>query len=133
MTIMGLLRTPGSDANAWSNLRLAGKVLLAYSLVLCTAAGQTTQAWLVGRVLDSISGRPVVGAKVRCQSVDTGISLPAATLGDGRFAFAALSPGRYTVTIEDSQHQTQELRLLELPVAGRLELEFHLRPRNDLW
>ncbi len=112
---------------------LTSSVFIAAVLFLSEAAAQTTQAWLVGRVLDSISGRPVPGASVRCESAGNGSSFPAVTSADGRFVFAALTPGRYKVTIQADQYQAQQLRQLDLPVAGRLELEFHLRPLNDLW
>ena len=44
-----------------------------------------------------------------------------------------LSPGPYQIRVEAEQYQAQEVDDLELPVAGRLELNLRLRPLNDVW
>jgi hypothetical protein len=94
---------------------------------------QTTQAFLTGQVIDSVSGQPIFQAKVLCQSMNKTVRLPAETDRGGRFTYAALSPGQYSVLVSGEDYQPQELHLLELPVAGRLELNFRLRPLNDVW
>ena len=103
-------------------------------LMFCSgASAQTTQAFLTGQVIDSVSGQPVSQAKVLCRSIDKIVQLPAETDPDGRFTYSALSPGQYSVLVSTNNYQPQELHLLELPVAGRLELNFRLRPLNDVW
>src|SRR5438270_9701120 len=44
-----------------------------------------------------------------------------------------LSPGLCRVRAIAGGFQSREVQELELPVAARLELEFRLRPLNDVW
>ena len=94
---------------------------------------QTTQAYLSGTVTDSITGLAVPIASVSCLSLGSGVAIPGHTSLSGRFTFAALSPGQYSVRVDAAGYQSQELHLLELPIAARLDLEFRLRPQNDVW
>src|SRR6185436_6046741 len=43
------------------------------------------------------------------------------------------SPGFYRIRATASGYQAREVQELELPVAARLELNFQLRPLNDVW
>lgn len=94
---------------------------------------QTTQSVLVGKVTDSLTGSPVAASSVTCSRDDTKEESSAHAGPDGEYASAWLSPGRYTVTIRASGYQTLQARALEVPVAGRVELNFRLRPAYDLW
>ena len=112
-------------------VRDSGLILL---LAYCSAAvAQSTQAFLTGQVIDSVSALPVFQAKVLCQSINKAVPLSAETDRDGRFTCSDLTPGQYSVLVSGANYQPQELHLLELPVASRLELNFRLRPLNDIW
>ena len=94
---------------------------------------QTTQGIISGRLLDSRSGRAIARASVsyRAQSTDTpGV---ATTDAQGFFYLPLLSPGFYNIRAEAEGYQAQELQDLELAVAARLEIDFLLRPINDVW
>lgn len=52
---------------------------------------------------------------------------------DGYYYLLLLSPGTYRVRVTASGYQAQEVEELELPVAGRIELDFKLRPLSDVW
>ena len=51
----------------------------------------------------------------------------------GILCIGSLSPGRYRLTVGAPKYQAQQARALEIPVAGRLELNFRLRPLYDVW
>ena len=57
----------------------------------------------------------------------------AETTSAGYYTLPLLSPGLYTVRITADQYQSQEVHELELPVAGRIDLNSRLRPLNDIW
>jgi len=96
-------------------------------------SGQTTQAIVLGRIVDSVTGLPLPGVSVTCTSEATAAAF--FTTGDagGSYAIGSLSPGRYRLTVSAPRYQSQQARALEIPVAGRLELNFRLRPLYDVW
>jgi hypothetical protein len=73
-------------------------------------AAQSTQAYLTGAADDSLSGRPISGATVFCRGLAGSIYLPGRTDAAGRFTFAAISPGLYSIRIDAPGYQSQELR-----------------------
>lgn len=108
--------------------RLATLLLLAWP-----AVSQTTQGILVGRITDSVTGQrvPLVSVSVRNEATTT--VFPARADMAGNYAVASLSPGEYRVTVTAPGYQTQQARALVLPVAGRVELNFRLRPLTDIF
>jgi hypothetical protein len=102
-------------------------------LAVLSVAAQSTQAYLTGTADDSVSGRRITGATVSCLGIENSSAIPGKTDATGRFTFAALSPGSYRVRIDAAGYQSQELWQLEVPIAARLELHFHLRPLHDVW
>ncbi len=107
-----------------------------FSLGLLSAVAllaQSTQGLISGRILNSVTGRPVVGGTVTYSSSSlaasgTGTSDPA-----GFWFLPLLSSGTYTLRVTAPNFQAQELQELELAVAGRVQLDFRLRPLNDVW
>jgi hypothetical protein len=104
-------------------------------LVLAFSSGltaQTTQGLISGRLLNSVTGRPIAGAGV----VATG-----ATVSEGRtqtdaygyYYLPLLSPSVYRVRVTAEKYQSQEIQELTLAVAARLDIDFRLRPLNDVW
>lgn len=104
--------------------------------LLCVGAalvhGQTTQGMISGRLLNSVTGRPVAGAMVTYSgtTASTGTSVSDA---EGYYYILLLSPGTYQVRAEAKEFQAQEVQELELRVASRIELDFRLRPLSDVW
>ncbi len=101
------------------------------SLYAIPGFAQTTQGILAGQVLDKLNGTPISGATVTC-------SLPGATQEQrtdvrGFYIFPLLSPGVYEITAEFTGYQSQLIAEQELAVAGRLEVNFALRPLSDIW
>src|SRR5882672_9682894 len=115
--------------NCKAVFRLAG-VLVCSAWI---AAGQTTQGLIAGKLVNSQSGAPIAGARVSYSNSATGASGEAASDGRGNFFLPMLSPGIYRVRATAAGFQSREVQELELPVAARLELNFRLRPLNDVW
>ena len=112
---------------------LAASIAVALLLSTVPAHGQTTQGLITGQALDSATGKPIVGATVICSNLANESTRNSSTGGLGYYYFPLVSPGVYRVRIEAKDYQAKEVYDLELPVAGRLEINFQLRPLNDVW
>ena len=94
---------------------------------------QTTQGLISGRILNSVTGRPVPNASVSYSSTTLAASGTLKSDAAGYYFLPLLSAGTYTVRATGDKFQPQELQQLELPVAGRIQLDFRLRPLSDVW
>jgi hypothetical protein len=109
------------------------KVLTFMALIAPAALAQTTQGLISGRVLDSLSGRPIAAAEVRCENYTEGIATVARSGVEGYFVLPLLSPSLYRIRVEAEGYQAQEIHQVELRVAGRLDFQFRLRQLSDVW
>ena len=107
-------------------------VLLAW-VVAALLRSQTTEGLITGRILDSQTGRPVGGAQVSYLSLGTSARGVAETGSSGSYTLPLLSPGFHRIRVTATGYQAQEVHELELPVAGRIELNLKLRPLVDVW
>jgi hypothetical protein len=105
--------------------------LAAWSLSHLVA--QTTQGLISGSLVNSVSGQPVSGAAVTYTSTTLSATGAAKSDAAGTFFLPLLSPGAYTIRATADGYQSQELQQLELAVAGRIQIDFRLRPLNDVW
>ena len=94
---------------------------------------QTTQGLISGQLVNSVTGRPVGGASVTYSSSTSNLAGAARSDAAGFYYLPLLSPGFYRISVMDEGYQSQEVQELELTVAARVELDFHLRPLNDVW
>ncbi len=113
-------------------MRQAPKLALALFLSLIAHA-QTTQGLIAGRILNSVTGRPVANATITWSSTTLAASGIQKTDALGYYFLPLLSAGAYNVRTEAATFQPQELQDLDLPVAGIVSLDFRLRPLNDVW
>src|SRR5271154_346367 len=108
-------------------------VMILAVLGAAALAGQTTQGVISGRLLNSITGRPIAAASVEYSSEVNTSSGRGASDASGYYTLPLLSPGVYRVRVVAAQFQSQEVQELELRVASRIELDFRLRPLSDVW
>ena len=110
-------------------IRCAAFILMIGSLAL---EAQTTQGLISGRVSD-LDEKPVGGAEISAESLETSTHVQGRTNTDGLFVLPLLPPGKYRVRVDAPGYQGQEIYELELGVAAFLDLPFHLRRSDDVW
>src|SRR5271165_2299965 len=102
--------------------------LAALVLVLpLPARGQDGSTSLEG-IVEDLSGARIARANVSLLNPENGYRAEAATDSEGRFRFAMLAPGRYTVTASAPGMADATQSGLELHVGGSMQLQFRLRP-----
>ena len=96
-------------------------VLLLVGMPAAAALAQSVTGSISGTVTDSAGG-VIVGASVTLRSDQTGSMRTATTGEDGRFSFAALQPGVYTIKVEQRGFQTLERKNAVLSANESLAL-----------
>jgi hypothetical protein len=103
-------------------------------IVAASLLAQTTQGLIGGQVRDSAKGAPIAGAKIQYQSLSTNTAGIVVSGSDGYFLCPLLPPGKYRVRVEaEGRFQPQEVQELNLAVAGRVDINFALRPIADVF
>jgi len=95
--------------------------------------GQTTQGLISGRIINNRTGVPVANASVTYASETLAATGTLKSDAAGYYFLPLLSAGAYSVRCEADGYQAQQLEQLELPVAGRIQIEFAMRPLSDVW
>ncbi|MBZ5607034.1 MAG: TonB-dependent receptor [Acidobacteriia bacterium] len=109
------------------------RALVLFFLTGAAALSQTTQGLISGRLVDSVTGRPLAGASILFSSSASNLSGASASDASGYYYLPLLSPGFYQISVNAPGYQSQEVQQIELTVAARVELDFKLRPLNDVW
>ncbi len=114
---------------------MKARSLLCIAVLLATAYanGQTTQAFITGRIMHSVTRDSIPGASVLCVNESTGTAFPAEPSSNGVYLIAAIPPGLYRLRASAPGHQSLEVRRFQVPVAGLVTLDFPLRPADDIW
>ena len=89
------------------------------AVLLPTGTAQTTSGAVVGTVTDA-SGAAVVAADVTLIQAATGVQRKAQTQASGDFAFNAVDPGTYNLTVEAKGFKRMERTSLNLTANERL-------------
>jgi len=113
-------------------IRLSRLIVAALTIGAAIHA-QTTQGLISGRILNSVTGRAVAGASVSYASSTLSASGTLRSDIGGYYFLPLLSAGTYSIRATAEKYQPQELQQLELAVAGRVQLDFRLRPLSDVW
>ena len=100
-------------------------------LAVCAARGQSTQALVVGRLTDTLTGLPVAGADVSYAGAGQ-LAGQTRSGASGFYALPRLSPGLYRIRVAHPGYQAREAHEIELPVAGTVELDFRLHPLSEM-
>ncbi len=96
-------------------------------------AGQTTQGLISGRILDSVNGRPLADCEISYAGSSIASTGTVRSDALGYYFIPLLSPGTYVLRVTANKYQPQEIQELSLAVAGRIEVDFKLRPLSDVW
>jgi hypothetical protein len=102
------------------------------ALAVCPMAAQNTQVAITGRVVDSRTGLPLAGAHILYQNYETGVKGSTGTGDSGYYSLPSLPPGTYSLRAERKDYQARELQARELFVAATLEINFTLRPLQEV-
>lgn len=102
-------------------------------LLSCGGWAQTTQGLISGRLINSATGKPIAGAHIEYLSALSNLGGGSESDVAGYYYLPLLSPGFYQVRVTADGYQSQEIQELELTVAARIDLDFRLRPLNDVW
>ena len=101
-------------------------LILALSTMSVPAAfAQIDRAVLEGAVIDP-AGAAIVGASVKVQSVDTGITQEQPTNSRGYYRFPGLAVGSYRVTVTNAGFKTREIEEVILQVGQTRTLDIKL-------
>ena len=92
---------------------------------------QSTEVMITGRVI-SQNGTPIPNARVQYRNYETGVMAWADTDARGNYSIPSLAPGIYALRAEGPGYQAREIQQREVYVAARLELNFTLRPLNEV-
>ncbi len=101
--------------------------LVAACLLTSSAHAQDGNTSLQG-IVEDVSGARIAHAVVAVLNPDNGYHTQASTDGEGRFQFAMLAPGSYTVTVSAADMAEATQSGLELHVGGSAQLQFRLHP-----
>ena len=122
------MRRPRTTSYRRSLIRLALSLAALVLVLLLPARSQDGSTSLQGLVED-LSGARIVGADVALANSDNGYRATAKTDGEGRFHFAMLAPGTYSITVSFSGMANATQSGLKLHVGGSFQLQFRLRPQ----
>ena len=101
-------------------------LLLLYSMSAATMRAQGSAGQIEGTVRDEQGGvLPGVAMTVRNQ--ESGVTRTLTTVNDGRFAFPALAPGRYTVRAELTGFSVQEVSDIIITIGFSHRLDVTLK------
>jgi len=94
-----------------------------------SAYSQAVNATLLGTVTD-ITGGVIAGAKVAITEVNTGAVRDTQTNESGNFTFPDLTPGQYTVSVEEAGFKKETRKDITLIVNSSTRVDLQLTPGN---
>ena len=103
--------------------------LTAVAMTCGLAAAQVGDAEMAGMVKDP-SGAPVPAAKLTLTNQDSGVARTTPSDADGRYRFAALQPGKYSLKAEATGFKTETTTDLVLTVGSHLDRDLSLTLGN---
>jgi hypothetical protein len=100
---------------------------------LCNlASGQTTQGTIAGRLSIQGTNQPLADVQIRTIDGISGTERVVLSDAAGYYSVPLVSPGVYSIRAEKDGYQPQEIQEQTVPVAARLQIDFELRPAQDV-
>ena len=100
-------------------------VAVSLTIASVPSLAQVDRAVLEGTVSDQ-SGATIVGAQIKAQALDTGITQEQRTNGNGYYRISGLAPGRYAVTVTKDGFKTRVIEQVLLEVGQTRTLDTKL-------
>ncbi|HEX6908360.1 MAG TPA: carboxypeptidase-like regulatory domain-containing protein, partial [Terriglobales bacterium] len=100
---------------------------ITFLLVCLPMFGQTDRGRIFGSVHDS-TGAVIVGAKVTITDLQRGVSRNLVTDSAGAFSAPGLTPGTYSVRVEDEGFKTEQRQNILLEVGQDVRVDVGLQP-----
>ncbi len=104
--------------------------LAALVLLLTLPAHSQDGSTALEGLVEDLSGARIAGAAVSLLNPDNGFRSAATTDGEGRFRFAMLAPGLYTVTASAAGMAETSQAGLQLHVGGSMHVQLRVRPEG---
>src|SRR5215813_3020868 len=98
-----------------------GALCLSLALAVCAWA-QTATSNISGAITDA-TGAVVPGAKVTAKNEATGVVYSSITTSTGNYSFASLTPGRYTITVQQTGFRSYTSTNNDLTVGAPLVVD----------
>jgi carboxypeptidase family protein len=111
------------------DFRIFWTSIVVASVLACAASAQTGDAEITGIVKDP-AGAPVPAAKVTLVNQDSGVARASVSDADGRYRFAVVLPGVYSVKTEAPGFRTESLTGIVLNVGTHLDQDIKLTVGN---
>ena len=109
------------------HLRAMCALAALFAICCFSAFGQAVNATLVGTVSDQ-TGAVIVNAKVTVTETSTNVSRSSQTNGSGNYVFPDLTPGRYSVTVEQTGFKREVRSNIEVLVNTNPRVDVQLQP-----
>src|SRR5262249_46451935 len=98
-----------------------GALCLSLAMAVCAWA-QTATSNISGAITDA-TGAVVPGAKVTAKNEATGVVYSSITTSTGNYSFASLTPGRYTITVQQTGFRSYTSTNNDLTVGAPLVVD----------
>ena len=105
--------------------------LLFLTAMSCWAQG--TEGLISGHVTDNTTNQSLANAQVSCLNTETNSTWTARTGTAGIYTLPLLPPGTYRIEVKKTGYQSKVQFEIPLGVAASLDLNFELRPIEDIW
>ena len=95
--------------------------------ILIIGSAAIAQQRVMGRVSDKSSGQPIQDATVKLDTQEPPVQESTTTDSEGRFSFAGLSPGKYTLAVSADRFYPERISISLAPRATG-QVQFDLNP-----
>src|SRR5580658_1684124 len=104
-----------------------------FFLAAISCMAQGTEGLISGHVTDNTTNQSLEEAEISCLNTETNSTWTVRTGTSGIYTLPLLPPGTYRLLVTKSGYQSRQQFEISLGVAASLDLNFELRPIQDIW